>query len=84
MIDSRATEGGAVIRRRRECVACNRRYTTYERVEETGRLSLALSRFFVPKDILVFTRDEVSRWAGSRNHVIARALREGRVLYERA
>lgn len=38
VIDSRATEGGAVIRRRRECVACNRRYTTYERVEETGRL----------------------------------------------
>jgi len=38
VIDSRATEGGAVIRRRRECVACNRRYTTYERVEETGKL----------------------------------------------
>jgi transcriptional repressor NrdR len=38
VIDSRATEGGKVIRRRRECPSCERRYTTYERVEETNRL----------------------------------------------
>jgi transcriptional repressor NrdR len=38
VIDSRATEGGTVIRRRRQCLACSRRYTTYERIEETGRL----------------------------------------------
>ena len=34
VIDSRASNEGAVIRRRRECGKCNRRYTTYERVEE--------------------------------------------------
>ncbi len=34
VIDSRASEDGFVIRRRRECHSCNRRYTTYERVEE--------------------------------------------------
>jgi len=34
VVDSRASEGGAVIRRRRECLECQRRYTTYERVEE--------------------------------------------------
>ena len=38
VIDSRASEGGRVIRRRRECLACSRRYTTYERVEKTARL----------------------------------------------
>lgn len=38
VIDSRATEGGAVIRRRRMCLACNKRYTTYERIEETTKL----------------------------------------------
>ncbi|MEM1331126.1 MAG: transcriptional regulator NrdR [Planctomycetota bacterium] len=38
VIDSRASEGGRVIRRRRECLACGRRFTTYERVEQTGRL----------------------------------------------
>jgi len=34
VIDSRSSNEGAVVRRRRECVACERRYTTYERVEE--------------------------------------------------
>ncbi len=34
VIDSRAANEGTVIRRRRECEACSRRYTTYERLEE--------------------------------------------------
>ena len=34
VIDSRLSNQGAVIRRRRECLACSRRFTTYERVEE--------------------------------------------------
>jgi len=40
VIDSRSTEGGGVIRRRRQCLVCDRRYTTYERLEETTRLSV--------------------------------------------
>jgi len=35
VIDSRASQDGAAIRRRRECLGCGRRYTTYERAEET-------------------------------------------------
>ena len=35
VMDSRLTEDGGVIRRRRECFECKRRFTTYERVEET-------------------------------------------------
>ncbi len=38
VIDSRSSEGGVVIRRRRECLGCQKRYTTYERVEKTARL----------------------------------------------
>jgi transcriptional repressor NrdR len=34
VIDSRPTEEGHAIRRRRECEACNKRFTTYEKVEE--------------------------------------------------
>lgn len=34
VIDSRLSQGGEVTRRRRECDACSRRYTTYERVEQ--------------------------------------------------
>ena len=35
VIDSRASKDGFAIRRRRECLACRRRYTTYERLEES-------------------------------------------------
>lgn len=38
VIDSRASDGGKSIRRRRECNDCKRRFTTYERVEQTARL----------------------------------------------
>ena len=34
VVDSRAAEDSSVIRRRRECLDCSRRYTTYERVED--------------------------------------------------
>lgn len=40
VIDSRAADGGLVIRRRRECVGCSKRFTTYERVEKTSRLAV--------------------------------------------
>ncbi|HNX29164.1 MAG TPA: transcriptional regulator NrdR [Syntrophomonadaceae bacterium] len=34
VIDSRSNEDNSITRRRRECVACKRRFTTYERIEE--------------------------------------------------
>lgn len=34
VLDSRDSEGGFAVRRRRECLNCNRRFTTYERLEE--------------------------------------------------
>jgi transcriptional repressor NrdR len=34
VIDSRLSKDGNVIRRRRECLLCNRRFTTYEHIEE--------------------------------------------------
>ena len=36
--DSRPSDSGDAIRRRRECLACGKRFTTYERVERTERL----------------------------------------------
>ena len=38
MVDSRLADEGAAIRRRRECLECGRRFTTYERVEEVALL----------------------------------------------
>ena len=40
VIDSRASDGGRSIRRRRECADCHRRFTTYEKVDTTARLTV--------------------------------------------
>ncbi len=34
VVDSRATDDNTTIRRRRECLNCNKRYTTYEKIED--------------------------------------------------
>ncbi len=36
VIDSRASREGAIIRRRRQCIACGHRFTTYEEIERGG------------------------------------------------
>ena len=33
VVDSRSTEDGQAIRRRRECLQCGKRFTTYEKIE---------------------------------------------------
>ena len=53
------------------------------RLSEISRVRRALSAFRIPKDILVFSADEVEYWKDSLNHIIARCLREGQRLYER-
>ena len=53
------------------------------RHKEMVKLYHAVAGFPVATDVLVYSRDEVDYWRDSLNHVLARALREGRVLYER-
>jgi len=50
VIDSRESHEGAVIRRRRECLQCKRRFTTYERVEELPLVVVKRSGATVPFD----------------------------------
>ena len=38
VVDSRSSDGGRVIRRRRQCLACKRRFTTYEKIGESFKL----------------------------------------------
>jgi len=54
VIDSRLSKDGSVIRRRRECLLCSRRFTTYEHVEE-------ITIMIIKKDGRreVFNRDKV-------------------------
>jgi len=55
VIDSRSSDNARAIRRRRECLVCKRRFTTYEKVNETFRL------FVVKKDNsrVPYERDKV-------------------------
>ena len=50
VVDSRLAEEGGAIRRRRECLECGRRVTTYERIEEVPLLVVKRSGDRVPFD----------------------------------
>jgi predicted nucleotidyltransferase len=54
--------------------------SAYRRV---GDLYVVLYGIGVPIDVLWYTPEEIEEWSGVRSHVTTRALREGRVLYER-
>ena len=40
VVDTRSSDAGRVIRRRRQCLACNKRFTTYEKMGESVKLSV--------------------------------------------
>jgi transcriptional repressor NrdR len=55
VVDSRSSDGGRVIRRRRQCLVCKRRFTTYEKIGESFKL------YVVKKDNsrLPYDRDRI-------------------------
>lgn len=53
------------------------------RWQELQKIRSSLLAFRLPKDILVYSQDEVARWQNSFNHIVAHALREGRLLYKK-
>lgn len=53
------------------------------RRKEAARLYMALRGLAISKDILLYSRDEFEHWKNSINHVVGRALREGKVLHGR-
>lgn len=55
VVDSRATEDNASIRRRRECLKCSKRYTTYEKIETVPILVIKknMSREYFDKSKIV-------------------------------
>lgn len=54
------------------------------RFHEIARLERAMGAIPLATDILVYTTEEVERLKSSVNHVVAHALREGRVLHARS
>ncbi len=72
VIDSRPADGGGSIRRRRECAACARRFTTYERIEDVGLVVVKRDGSREP-----FERDKVE--AGIRKALAGRAVANPRI-----
>ena len=55
--------------------------STRSRIKEAARLYRALGDLPASKDLLLYSRDEVTSRQSTSNHVVARACREGRLLY---
>ena len=72
VVDSRDSEIGEAIRRRRECLACRRRFTTYERLEEVGLVVVKRDGHKVP-----FDRSKIT--AGVRKAIKNRPVTEEQV-----
>jgi transcriptional repressor NrdR len=72
VIDSRPADGGGAIRRRRQCAACERRFTTYERIEDVGLVVIKRDGEREP-----FDRDKVE--AGIRKALAGRAVPNPRI-----
>ena len=71
VVDSRLARDGASIRRRRECLKCGHRYTTYETIEQ-GKPS---TPFMVDGDVVrieMFDRDGRNVFGTIENRVAAR------------
>lgn len=58
-------------------------FAKQERWQKLQAIRKATACFRCSKDILLYSHSEVEQWKNSLNHVVANALREGRLLYER-
>jgi transcriptional repressor NrdR len=72
VVDSRPSDHGAAIRRRRACLSCGRRFTTFERVEELGLAVVKRDGSVEP-----YLRDKVV--AGVRKAIVNRPIGEEQV-----
>ncbi|HKZ75383.1 MAG TPA: transcriptional regulator NrdR [Actinomycetota bacterium] len=72
VVDSRPAEQGAAIRRRRECLSCGRRFTTFERMEDVGLVVIKRDGSREP-----YLREKVV--AGIRKAIVNRPVTEEQV-----
>ncbi|MDA8393085.1 MAG: transcriptional regulator NrdR [Actinomycetota bacterium] len=73
VVDSRMAEDGGAIRRRRECLGCKRRFTTYERIEESVPWVTKRSGGREP-----FDRSKIAAgvWAAGKNRLVDKSAAE--------
>ncbi|MBF0539005.1 MAG: nucleotidyltransferase domain-containing protein [Nitrospirae bacterium] len=56
--------------------------TGRSRIKRIGNIYRSLPPYLIPIDVVLYSKDEFDTWKDGINHVIARAYREGKVLYE--
>src|SRR5689334_9525612 len=87
VIETRVSKDGSEIRRRRECEGCSRRYTTYERIEESMPLVIKTDGRREPFDRAKIERGlqaSVAKRRVSRDQIAALALEVEREIGELA
>ena len=55
----------------------------HSRRAEMARLWKLLGDYFIAKDFLIYSPEEIAKWEGVETHVVHHAMKEGKVLYER-
>ncbi|MBF0629597.1 MAG: nucleotidyltransferase domain-containing protein [Magnetococcales bacterium] len=65
-------------------VVVDKGFEQRSRWRELERIRDRIATFPMPRDILLYSREEVARWYLSTNHIIAHALQEGIPLFDRA
>jgi len=55
----------------------------HSRFQKINRIYQALSSFRVSTDVLLYASEEFAKWQHSRNHVVGRCYRAGKLLYVR-
>lgn len=58
--------------------------TKRSRMKQIGNIYRNLPPYLISVDVVLYSKDEFDKWKNGINHVIARACREGKVIYERS
>ncbi|MBF0317194.1 MAG: nucleotidyltransferase domain-containing protein [Nitrospirae bacterium] len=58
-------------------------FNVRSRMKRLGNIYRGLPPYLIPIDVVLYSKDEFDKWKDGINHVIARAYREGKVVYER-
>jgi predicted nucleotidyltransferase len=54
------------------------------RLAEINQIRRELAQYRIAKDVLLYSKDELDLWRDSKNHIIGRCVRDGKLLYARA
>ena len=60
------------------------KYSNLQRIKRAKEIRKYLTNFLIPKDILVYTEEEIKEWENVNSAFITSIIREGKVCYEKS